>query len=101
MVMTKIIRLRVRARIMNRGKTRSGVFGLFVSAPRINFRGQNGGYARGGGGTHGNYTCTRSCGCRRSGVCVVRAVCVRVCVCICVCVCVCVWCVRVSVDASG
>ena len=42
--MIAIIRLRARASLMNKGRPRSGAFDLLVSAPRISFRGQSGGY---------------------------------------------------------
>ena len=68
--------------LMNKERARNGAFGLLVSAIRISFRVQSGGYRCGGGWTHDNHRCARNCGCSRSGVSVSSSVCVCVCVCV-------------------
>ena len=81
-IITKTIRLRVRASLMNKGRARSGAFGL-VSAPGSALgRKAVGIRAAVGGRTVTNKWCARSCGCSRSDACAVLAA--RVCVCVCV-----------------
>ena len=79
MGITKIIRLRVRARLMNKGRTRSGAFGLFVSVPGSTLGGKAVGIRAAVGGRMVTIGVLVAVG-AVVVVCVVRAVCVYVCV---------------------